>query len=157
MTSAFRNCPLVGKAAAMPYTSETRLPAIAVSVFTTLATAMSLAQNSSADPICGYHIGNSLTWSAVSPGFQSAFQHLGSDLDLGYHIRCGSPLGNIVADPSIRCVPAPAPFGDWLTAMTQYEWDYLTLQTHAGMADEEIQAAFDVIDTATQGGRNSKT
>lgn len=110
-----------------------------------------------ADLVRGYHIGNSLTWSAVSPGLSTVFQSVGATADIGHHIRCGSPLENIVADPTVLCVPAPAPFGNWHTAMSQYTWDYVTLQTHAGMADAEIQAAVDVMTTATQGGRNGQT
>jgi hypothetical protein len=116
-----------------------------------------LLATASADPIRGYHIGNSLTWGAVSPGFSDAFQSIGASIQMGYHIRCGSPLENIVADPSVRCVPAPAPFADWHTAMTQYTWDYVTLQTHAGTAAGEIQAAIDVVTTTTAAGRNSDT
>lgn len=126
-------------------------------VFRAAAILMSLTGHTDADQISGYHIGNSLTWSALSPGFQSLFQNVGTTLDIGYHIRCGAPLGNIVADPTVRCVPAPAPFGDWLNALTQYDWGYVTLQTHAGMANDEIKAASDVVNTATHGGRNGQT
>jgi hypothetical protein len=62
-----------------------------------------------------------------------------------------------VADPSVFCVPTVAPYGNWHNALTQHEWDYVTFQTHAGMVTSEIQAAIDLVATATAGGRNSHT
>jgi len=116
-----------------------------------------MLRHASADTIRGYHIGNSLTWSAVSPGLPSVFQGAGASLSLGHHIRCGSPLADIVSDPTVVCVPAPAPYGNWQNALAQYEWDYVTIQTHAGMTADEIQAAIDVVAIATAEGRNSGT
>jgi hypothetical protein len=107
--------------------------------------------------VTSFHVGNSLTWSAVSPGLPTVIEALGGQLSVGYHIRCGSPLENIVADPAVFCVPTVAPYGNWHNALTQHEWDYVTFQTHAGMVTSEIQAAIDLVATATAGGRNSHT
>lgn len=107
--------------------------------------------------VAGFHIGNSLTWSAVSPGLPSVVEALGGSLSVGYHIRCGSPLENMVAEPGVTCVPPPSPYGNWQNALTQHEWDYVTFQTHAGMAASEIQAAIDLVSIATAGGRNART
>jgi hypothetical protein len=107
--------------------------------------------------VTGFHIGNSLTWSAVSPGLPSVVEALGGSLSVGYHIRCGAPLENIVAEPGVTCVAPPSPYGNWHNALTQHEWDYITFQTHAGMAATEIQAARDLVATATAGGRNAAT
>ena len=107
--------------------------------------------------VSGFHVGNSLTWSAVSPGLPTVIEALGGELSVGYHIRCGSPLENIVAEPSVFCVPTVAPYGNWHNALTLHEWDYVTFQTHAGMVASEIQAAINLVATATAGGRNSQT
>ena len=107
--------------------------------------------------LTGFHVGNSLTWSAVSPGLPTVIEALGGQLSVGYHIRCGSPLENIVAEPSVFCVPTVAPYGNWHSALTLHEWDYVTFQTHAGMVASEIQAAINLVATATAGGRNSQT
>jgi hypothetical protein len=121
------------------------------------AACVAIASSIGRGDVTGFHVGNSLTWSAVSPGLPTVIEALGGQLSVGSHIRCGSPLENIVADPSVFCVPIVAPYGNWHNALTQHEWDYVTFQTHAGMVASEIHAAIDLVATATAGGRNSHT
>ena len=143
-------------ALAMVHPVRSRARRLGLILCISAAWSLAFGSNAAAE-VTGYHIGNSLTWSAVSPGLPSVVQALGGSLSVGYHIRCGSPLENIVAEPGVTCVPPPSPYGTWQNALTQHEWDYVTFQTHAGMAATEIQAAIDLVATATAGGRNAGT
>ncbi|MEM6655178.1 MAG: DUF4886 domain-containing protein [Planctomycetota bacterium] len=55
---------------------------------------------------------------------------LGIDIDVGYHVRCGSSATQIVDDPATTCVD-PTDFGDFQTALPGYGWDAITIQSHA--------------------------
>lgn len=78
-----------------------------------------------------YHIGNSLTF-GVFPNDQTdkLFASRGGAYVRGMHILWGSPLSRIWDNPSSNNVTL-APFGTFSHALTQFDWDVLTLQPYA--------------------------
>lgn len=116
----------------------------------TLITLIILATVSSANAIgiSAYHVGNSHTADAqVYSGLVDMTQDAGYSHTYGMHIRCGNPLKNIVADPSIYCVTPNAPFGAWNNALANYEWDAVTFQPYSGSTPNEEYLAFKTLVT----------
>lgn len=81
-----------------------------------------------ANAISIYTIGNSLTWD-TRPG----------DLDgsVGYHIGCSKNLQQIYDDPSNSTCVTPTPMGTWDVALSQNQFDYVTVQPHFGTTLEQ--------------------
>ena len=76
-----------------------------------------------ANAISTYTIGNSLTWDTKPSNL---------DGDVGYHIGCSKNLQEIYDNPSTSyCVP-PTSVGTWDVALSNNQFDYVTVQPHYG-------------------------
>lgn len=90
-----------------------------------------------------YQIGNSFTWDSQPQRTATMASELGTDVDLGYHIRCGSSATRIVNDPDTTCV-APTSFGKFETALPVNTWDAITIQSFESH-DSTLQSETDAI------------
>lgn len=75
-----------------------------------------------------YHIGNSLTWDMQPLGLSAMAALAGRDHQTGYHIRSGMHLDYIWNNPND--VTITNSFGNFVTALSSYDWDYVTIQPH---------------------------
>lgn len=73
-----------------------------------------------------YHIGNSLTWDALE-GVRAV---TGTDLEAGYHIRCGGSLPYIWGHPTDTCLPSVPSYGTFNDALPNHNWDAVTIQPY---------------------------
>ncbi|MCC6680120.1 MAG: hypothetical protein IT445_04375 [Phycisphaeraceae bacterium] len=107
-----------------------------------------------------YHVGNSLTWDS-RPMWQDDFaaQKGLPAHSAAWHIRCGSSLAAIVANPTDVCADALAPYGLFANALPNYEWDAITLQSYPGgtTLGSETAAALSLINLARQNNDNLDT
>lgn len=79
-----------------------------------------------------YQIGNSHTFDSLPKnGLPELVESAGFPFVNGWHIRCAKPLSYIVENPDSICVDSNK-FGTWLPALTEHQWDAVTLQTHNG-------------------------
>ena len=76
-----------------------------------------------------YHVGNSLTWDSSPSNLGALGEHPSStQIQNGWHIRCGMSLDYIYSNPTDVCV-SPTSFGTWDQALTEKNsWDALTIQ-----------------------------
>lgn len=87
-----------------------------------------LAPLSAAAGTMSYHIGNSITWDALPSLLDELAAEQGHEHVAGWHIACSSDLEEIWASPDYTCIDSPEPFGKYTEALTQHEWDHVTLQ-----------------------------
>ena len=98
---------------------------------TILALCLAAAAPAGADVM---HIGNSLTWDAISGDRTAAL----TDRTHDHHIRCGSSLTTILGS-RYTCVDAPA--GPWQDALAERDYTDLVLQPHRGATwQQEVDA-----------------
>jgi hypothetical protein len=111
----------------------------------------------SAQPIRLYSIGNSLTWDSKPPLVRDVLLTEGNTVTQGYHITCGLNLAKIVSDPTNVCIAPSIVHGVWTNALSNFEWDVITLQAFPGGTGlSEVTAAKTLIEQAIAGGRNKK-
>jgi hypothetical protein len=75
-----------------------------------------------------YQVGNSLTGNSVPSGTEQMARSLGYPLDVGSHLRSGSALSTILANPDSVNYPLNY-FGPFYVALPENEWDFVTLQS----------------------------
>ncbi|MFT5128396.1 MAG: hypothetical protein ACI8W8_002006, partial [Rhodothermales bacterium] len=101
---------------------------------------------SAAEPILSYHIGNSLTWDLQPTGIVEIATQRQLKQRVGYHIECGKPLPYIWANPDSTCVEPVAEFGRFRQALTQHQWNVVTIQPHnGGTLAKDVQVITDII------------
>lgn len=107
-----------------------------------------------------YHIGNSLTQDSQPTGIAEMAGRAGLDHLVGRHIRCGSSLGGILDHLEDLCVDPIDPFGTFETALPNYRWDFVTIQTHperdSTLADD-VASAVELIELAQTNPANADT
>jgi len=99
--------------------------------------------------VTSYFIGNSLTWDSQPLGVAAIANSFGFDQTVGHHIRCGSPLNAIIADPSDICVDSIEEFGTFIQPHPSATFNPTLL------SDETSILTF--INTALTNGANSDT
>lgn len=105
-----------------------------------------------------YHIGNSLTNSAVTQAnsLQSYAALRGISVDYGFHIRCGAGLGYIAANPDDVCV-GPSSYGNYTPGLSNNAWDAVTLQTYGDTYDVNKAAIHRFVDLTRSNPANQDT
>jgi hypothetical protein len=102
-----------------------------------------------------YYVGNSLTGDSSLFEQRFALESQGYTVFQGQHIECGKNLDYIVSNADTSCAAPIEPFGRWKDALTDFEWDAVSIQAfRGGTALDEIRATEAIIDTALSGGRN---
>ena len=102
--------------------------------FTALSTACVLIWPTGlclAEQLAMYNIGNSLTWDSQPLGVAAMAAEAGHTVDVGHHIKCGSPLNNIWEKPDSVCVGSTS-FWTFATALPDNIWDAVTFQIYPG-------------------------
>lgn len=90
-----------------------------------------------AKPLRVYLIGNSLTYNVFqNPDTTSFMNERGHRFDYGMDISWGSPLWRLWAQPTTGTATTE-PFGYYAQALTQYQWDAITLQPYSSQLDGE--------------------
>lgn len=121
---------------------------------------LSLALSSSAlgQTFRSYHVGNSLTAQTLGhAGFEIAefTSARGINASWGYHIRCGSQLTQIYADPTGTCTAPVEPYSYFGNALPNYIWDAVTLQPYGDPMPTGRSAANNLINLALQQPANA--
>lgn len=102
-----------------------------------------------------YHIGNSLTMDSRPLDVAKTLQNSGHTVEQGCHISWGASLTDISADPATVDLAAPQPYGAWQNALSNYEWDAITIQAYrGGTGSSEVAATRAIIEQAIAGNRN---
>ncbi|MDH3308539.1 MAG: S8 family serine peptidase, partial [Acidimicrobiia bacterium] len=91
-----------------------------------------LVIDGAAGPVTSFHIGNSLTWDLEPVGLEALAAERGYRHDTGYHIRCGSTLEGIWANPTDTCVLPEPEFGFFTEALADHAWDAVMVQPYPG-------------------------
>jgi hypothetical protein len=112
-----------------------------------------------AEPMRGYHLGNSLTWDSRPRDMEDVYTAEGYDAAVGYHIACARPAHYIaIENPDWTCVTPAEPFGMWQNALPNYQWDYLSIQSHTGATGvEEFQGIGTLINSTLSNPANADT
>jgi len=129
--------------------------------YATVLVALLFAASTGYGQLRTYHVGNSLTWDTQPKAYDDYAEQRSLTHEAGYHIRCGAPLDEIVANPGGTCVD-PTDFGTWDTALTDHPCDVVTCQPHPAPAGastlaDDLQAALTLIDAARSNPANSNT
>lgn len=99
-----------------------------------------------------YHVGNSFTWDMGPAGYNSRPAAESYDRgEAGYHIWCARGLAAMLENPDATCIEPHPSFGTFTNALSNFEWNAVTLQPHhdASMI-EELRAASSLIQLARQ-------
>ncbi|MDZ4657509.1 MAG: hypothetical protein SH868_08000 [Bythopirellula sp.] len=80
-----------------------------------------------------YHVGNSLTYDSQPLGIEALATSRGLDHQVGFHIRSGASLQNLLATPELTSID-PNEFGTYGQALPSNAWDIVTLQPHSDNA-----------------------
>jgi hypothetical protein len=119
---------------------------------------LALASSAVGQTFRSYHVGNSLTGQTLgNAGFQidDLTSARGINAVWGYHIRCGSQLNQVYADPTGVCTPSVEPYGTFGNALPNYVWDAVTLQPYGDPMPAGRSAANNLINVALQQSANS--
>lgn len=117
---------------------------------TTTQPSITTTTSASMTRTAAYFVGNSLTNDTLGPesqGFRS-FYVLATQADhmmdpLGWHIRCGSSLEAIAANPDDTCVDPVVGIGTFDEAIPRTAWDYIVVQPYQSPASTlETDLAF---------------
>ena len=100
-----------------------------------------------------YHIGNSLTDQVRYGYFQQAAQAKGNTHTYGRHMLPGAPC-NFLWEQARDGGFSEEPFGLWPNALTNYEWDFVTLQPFSQGRQPELQAVNDFYNYALKKSPN---
>ncbi len=105
-----------------------------------------------------YRVGNSLTWDSQPNAIAQIAKARGYKHVVGYHIKCGSSLSSIWANPAEVCVKAP--LGTFAKALPGRKWDAVAIQPHPGRESTlkaDTDRILDFIKLTRQNKANAKT
>jgi len=109
------------------------------------------AQDNVPDSLSIYCIGNSHTVDFTWDAFLPILEELNIKTNHGWHIKCGSPLSNILANPDVTCVELTE-YGDFQKAIDHHRWNVITLQTFSGSTPQsETEAVKEVLKRISKG------
>lgn len=108
-----------------------------------------------------YHIGNSLTFDSQPEAMEAFAASRGLDHQVGYHIRTGSSLRNILDNPTDLSI-APNEFGGFSQALPNNAWDVVTIQPHPSNSPyttlgEDIDSVLSFINLTRSNPANADT
>lgn len=123
-----------------------------------------------ADALSLFQVGNSFTADSMANssylpagptypiGTEVMLEHaLGEPVTLGYHIRFNQTIDAMWSDPQAAGTYSVSPYGVHTTALPNYSWDYLALQTFPSIYDpvptlgQEVARIQDFVAEADQG------
>ena len=110
--------------------------------------------------ITSYHIGNSLTWDSQPLSLELYGDEFGVPYQAGYHIHNSWPLKAFINDPNAVTIEPTEQFGKYTDALTNFQWDVVTLQPHTTQSStlrNDVDSIISIIDLTRSNPANSDT
>lgn len=131
---------------------------------------LALGEGVRAEPLAGYHIGNSLTWDSQVAWLSTSYNSNGKTAAVGYHVNSSQSAYSISLNPGgvpSGSVITTTTYKAWNDALPNHAWNYVAIQSynqwnippdnHAVTGLEEVTGFTTLINAAKSNPANAGT